>query len=116
MKVSVCRPSELGAPEIAAWHAFQAAGKFDSPFLFPEFARAVGEIFATARVAVVHDGADLVGFLPFTKGPLRTATGICGRFANAQAFVCSAAAPWPLEEVVRAAGIDLFEFRALVPP
>jgi CelD/BcsL family acetyltransferase involved in cellulose biosynthesis len=116
VKVSVCRPSELQASEIASWHAFQEAGRFDSPFLSPEFARAVGEIYPTARVAVVHDGADLVGFLPFTKGPLRTATGIGGRLANAQAFVCSAAAPWPLEEVVRAAGIDLFEFHALVPP
>jgi CelD/BcsL family acetyltransferase involved in cellulose biosynthesis len=116
VKVSVCRPCELGASEIASWHAFQEAGKFDNPFLSPEFARAVGETFATARVAVVHDGADLVGFLPFTRGPLRTATGIGGRLANAQAFVCSAAAPWPLEDVVRAAGIDLFEFHALVPP
>jgi CelD/BcsL family acetyltransferase involved in cellulose biosynthesis len=116
VKVSVCRPSELGAPEIASWHAFQEAGEFGNPFLSPEFARAVGEIFPTARVAVVHDGADLVGFLPFTNGPLRTATGIGGRLANCQAFVCSAATPWPLEDVVRAAGIDLFEFHALVPP
>lgn len=116
MKVSVCRPSELGASEIAAWHAFQEPGKFDNPFLSPEFARAVGEIFSTARVAVVYDGADLVGFLPFTKGPLRTATGIGGKLAECQAFVCSSAAPWSIEEVVRAAGIDVFEFHRLVPP
>ena len=116
MKVSVCLPSELRAPEIASWHALQEEGKFDNPFLSPEFARAVGEIYPTARVAVVHDGADLVGFLPFTKGPLRSATGIGGRLAGCHAFVCSPAAPWPIEEVVRAAGIGVFEVEALVPP
>ena len=115
MKVSVCRPSELGAPEIASWHAFQAAANLENPFLSPEFARAVDEIFPTTRVAVVRDGADLVGFLPFTAGPMRTATGIGGMLANCQAYVSSAAAPWRIEEVLRAARIDLFEFHALVP-
>jgi CelD/BcsL family acetyltransferase involved in cellulose biosynthesis len=116
MKVSVCRPCELGAPEIALWHAFQEAGNLDNPFLSPEFARAVGQVFPSARVAVVHESADLVGFLPFSLGRMRTATGIGGILTNCQAFVCSAAASWPIEEVVRAAGIDLFEFHALVPP
>ena len=116
MNVSVCRPSELGAREIATWHSLQRASGLDNPFLSPEFACDVDAVYPSARVAVVDDGGDIVGFLPFTSGHLRSATGIGGRLANCQAFVCSAAAGLPFGEVVRRAGISVFEFHALVPP
>ena len=115
MIVSVCRPSELGARETAAWHAWQAATGLDNPFLAPEFAREVGEVYASARVAAVEDGGELVAFLPFTQQRMRVATGIAGRLANCQALVCSPDAAVPLAEVVRRAGLSMFEFHALVP-
>jgi CelD/BcsL family acetyltransferase involved in cellulose biosynthesis len=116
VNVSVCRPSELGAGEIARWHSLQHASGLENPFLSPEFACDVDAVFTSARVAVVDDGGDIVGFLPFTSGRLRSATGIGGRLANCQAFVCAPAAELPLGEVVRGAGISMFGFHALVPP
>jgi CelD/BcsL family acetyltransferase involved in cellulose biosynthesis len=116
VNVSVCRPSELGVREIATWHSLQHACGLDNPFLSPEFACDVDAVSTSARVAVVDDGGDIVGFLPFTSGRLRSATGIGGRLANCQAFVCSPAAALPIGEVVRRAGISVFGFHALVPP
>lgn len=116
MNVSVCRPSELGAREITTWHRLQLESGLENPFLSPEFACDVDAVYASARVAVVDDGGDIVGFLPFTSGRLRNATGIGGRLANCQAFICSPAAEVPLGEVVRRAGISVFGFHALVPP
>lgn len=116
MTVAVCRPAELGETEIAAWHTFQLADGLGNPFLSPEFACAVGEIFANARIAVVHDGSELTGFLPFSLARLRSATGIGGHLANCHAYVSSSGNALPIPEVVRAAGVDVFEFHALVPP
>jgi CelD/BcsL family acetyltransferase involved in cellulose biosynthesis len=116
VNVSVCRPSELGAHEIARWHNLQHASRLDNPFLSPEFACDVDAVYPSARVAVVDDGGDIVGFLPFTSGRLRSATGIAGTLANCQAFVCSPAAELPIGEVIRGAGISVFGFHALVPP
>lgn len=65
---------------------------------------------------MVSEGSELIGFLPFSAGRMRTATGIASRLTNCQAFVCDPAAPVPIDEVLLAAGIDLFEFHALLPP
>ena len=118
MKASVVRPGDLGPAEVELWRGFQAAAELDSPFLAPEFAQAAGEVSPLARVAVVYDGADLVGFLPFAARRFGGAKGI-GCIApgidmsNSCAFIPSGAS-WTLEEVVRAARIDFFEFALLV--
>jgi CelD/BcsL family acetyltransferase involved in cellulose biosynthesis len=115
VKVSVCHPRELGASEVETWHVLQQRWGFENPFFSPEFARAIGEVQASARVAVVYDGADLVGFLPFSARHLRSATSLAGTITNCQALVCSPVLQIPLAEVVRAAGLSMFEFHALVP-
>ncbi len=113
MKVRVCRPSELGPAEIAAWHAFQHMQGLTNPFLSPEFAGAVGDVYPNARVAVVEDGQAVVGFLPYMARPFRTATAIGGDMSNVQAFVHGDGA-WPISEVVREAQLDLIELHSLV--
>jgi CelD/BcsL family acetyltransferase involved in cellulose biosynthesis len=105
----------LGESEFAAWHGFQQAGGMESPFLSPEFACDVDMVSKCARVAVVHDGGDLVGFLPFEQGLMRTARGIGGGMANCQAFVCSPRAEVSIGEVLRGAGVNLLSFHALLP-
>jgi CelD/BcsL family acetyltransferase involved in cellulose biosynthesis len=113
VKASVCRPGDLGAGEIEQWRAFQGAAGLETPFLAPEFSQAVGEVFSSARVAVVHDGPDLVGFLPFTSLPFRAASAIGGYLSGIQAFVPSGG-EWTFEAVLRAARIELFEFGRLL--
>jgi CelD/BcsL family acetyltransferase involved in cellulose biosynthesis len=116
VNVSVCHPRELGATEVEAWHGLQRRGALENPFFSPEFARAIGEVQESARIAVVYEGSELVGFLPFSARPLRNATALAGTIANCQAFVCSPLLPIPLADVVRGAGLSMFEFHALAPP
>lgn len=113
MKVEVCRPHELGRTEVDAWHAFQRLRGLTNPFLSPEFADAADVAFPNARVAVVYDAEDLVGFLPFMSRSLRTATAIADDMSNVQAFI-HADGQWPLAEIVGAAGLNLLEFHSLV--
>jgi CelD/BcsL family acetyltransferase involved in cellulose biosynthesis len=113
MKVTVCRPTELGPAELDAWHAFQRMRGLTNPFLSPEFASAVDAVYPDARVAVVEDGQTLVGFLPYMARPFRTATAIGGDMSNVQAFV-HADGVWPISAVVRAARLNLIELHSLV--
>ena len=116
MRVSVCRPGELGASELARWQALQRAGGLENPFLSPQFACDVDAVTDAARVAVVHDGAAIVGFLAYEQRPLRTARGIGGVLANRQALICAPQAGISIREVLRGAGVDAFAFHALSVP
>lgn len=113
MKATIWRPRDLGPAELEHWHGLQAAAGLDSPFLAPEFVQAAAEAFPSARVAVVHDGPDLVGFLPFSAHRFRAASVVGGSFSNLQAFI-STAGDWTLEDVVAAARIASFDFSHLV--
>ena len=42
-------------------------GSLANPFLCPEFAVAVGSFRPGARVAVLADGPEIVGFFPFER-------------------------------------------------
>jgi CelD/BcsL family acetyltransferase involved in cellulose biosynthesis len=67
MRATIIRPADLGAGEIAEWHAAMDASALDGPFASPEFAQAVGAVEPRARVAVLSDGPDTVAFLPFMQ-------------------------------------------------
>ena len=65
MRISVVHPAELGQAEIAQWRSFQYdTPLLANPFLSPDFTIAVGQVRPGARVAVLHDGPDVAGFLP----------------------------------------------------
>jgi CelD/BcsL family acetyltransferase involved in cellulose biosynthesis len=113
VKATIWRPRDLGPAELEHWHGLQAAAGLDSPFLAPEFVQAAAEAFPSTRVAVVHDGPDLVGFLPFSAHRFRTASVVGGSFSNLQAFI-STAGDWTLEDVAAAARLASFDFSHLV--
>jgi CelD/BcsL family acetyltransferase involved in cellulose biosynthesis len=83
VKVSVVCPHELGAAKINAWRAMQrSAPDLMNPFLSPGFTLAVARVRPDTRVAVLEDGADIVGFFPFeyTRVPARRAARpVCNR-------------------------------------
>jgi len=113
VRATVCRPADLGAPEIERWHRFQMDAGLESPFLSPEFALAAGEVFASTRVAIVHDGPDLVGFLPFTDLGFRAASALGGYGDTLQAFI-HADTEWTFEAILSAARIESFQFGRLL--
>ncbi|MFG2329315.1 GNAT family N-acetyltransferase [Streptomyces sp. NPDC048604] len=88
MRTRVVRPGELGEREIEAWRELRAkSGQPANPFMEPEFARAVGEVRPWARVAVLLEGSEPVGFLPYEKGLLGQGRAIGFGVSDCQGIV-----------------------------
>ena len=85
MPISVVRPAELGSAEITRWRSFQdRTDLLANPFLSPDFAIAVGRYRPGARVAVLSDGPDITGFLPFERRGLGLGTPIAAGLTDLQ--------------------------------
>ena len=115
MKASVVRPQDLGAAELAAWRAMQRASpELVNPFLSPGFALAVGRLRPRARVAVLQDGQDVVGFFPFEQGPFRTGRPIGAGVSDSQGVVHVPGLEWSALELLRCCQLDVWEFDHLI--
>ncbi len=98
----------------------------------PEFARAVGSVRPTARVAVIREGGDgsghgvayrdgyggadgqgygePVGFFPYETGPLGQGRAIGSGASDAQGAVCRAGLRLPAPELLKACSLSAWEF------
>lgn len=115
MEVAVVRPSELGAGEVAAWHAMQDQEEgFRNPFLSPEFALAAGQVVPSARVAVVQQAGRPAGFLAFELGRLGSARPVGAWLSDCQGFVHAREFQPDAGELLRGCGISAWQFDHLV--
>ncbi|WP_316959405.1 GNAT family N-acetyltransferase [Streptomyces sp. TRM68367] len=65
------RTGELGEGDRERWRELRALSEAPrNPFMEPEFTEAVGHVRPQARVAVLREGGETAGFLPFERGPL----------------------------------------------
>lgn len=115
MRVSVVHPGELGAPEVARWHdILRASPAPANPFLCPEFTIAVGRRRSQARVAVLSDGPDVVGFFPFERRGLGYGVPIGAGHNDCQGLVHLPGLDWEPQQLLRACGLAVWEFDHLV--
>lgn len=115
MQITVVRPSELGPNEIATWHSIQRQTEsLVNPFLCPEFAVAVDNFRPNARVAVLADGTEIVGFFPFERRPFGVGVPIGAGLNNCQGLIHIAAVEWDSRELLRACKIAVWQFDKLV--
>jgi len=120
MRISVVRPSELGATEISAWHVMQERSQeLGNPFLSPEFALAIGNSREDARaddvrVAVLADGSGPVGFFPFQRGRLGVGRPVGAGLTDCQGLVHLPGAQWDAAELLKDCGISVWHFDHLV--
>ena len=79
MEFAVVAPQELTPADVSAWLALQAASGRTSPFLSPSWVQACAAVAgpdqACARVAILRESAEAVGFFPVrvrgeTAGPV----------------------------------------------
>lgn len=116
MRAEVVRPGDLGAAETARWIEIQEADpELASPFLRPELAVAIGRLWPDTRVAVLHDGPDLVGFLPFHHGRLGVGRALGLGLTDWQAAILAPGTAWDASALLRATGLAVWEFDHLVP-
>ncbi|NRQ39831.1 GNAT family N-acetyltransferase [Nonomuraea sp. NN258] len=115
MRVTLARPGELGQSEVSRWRALQQADpSFDNPFLSPEFTLTVGELRDDVRVAVIHDGPDIVGFLPFERHPLGIGKPVAAGLTDAQGLVHAKDVEIDPRRLVKECGLAVYEFDHLV--
>ncbi|MEU0335122.1 GNAT family N-acetyltransferase [Streptomyces sp. NPDC006193] len=115
MEITVHRPGELTSELRTAWHrAMDESPEYANPFLAPEFAEGVGRFRAGARVAVLREDGEPVGFLPYERGPFGTGRAIGLGLSDCQALVHRPGVCWNAQEVLRACGLSIFEFDHLV--
>ena len=114
MLIDVVPPSALGADDIDAWLAIQAADPaLDSPFLSPQWAVTVeraqagrrGEI----RVAVLRDGGEAVGFFP-ARVVGSTAMPVGAPMCDYQGLVARAGVVVEAKRLVEALGVHRLDF------
>lgn len=115
MKIAVVHPSELGDTELARWRDIQrGVPSLANPFLSPEFAAAVGRFRSKARVAVLSEGPEIVGFFPFERRGPGYGAPICAGHNDCQGLVHVPDLDWDPQELLRACGLAVWEFDHLV--
>lgn len=109
------RAEELSAPLRAAWHrTMRESPEYGNPFLAPEFAAGVGRCRGTARVAVLHEGGEPVGFFPYERTAFGVGRAVGLGLSDCQALVHRPGVSWDARELLRACGLSVFEFDHLV--
>jgi CelD/BcsL family acetyltransferase involved in cellulose biosynthesis len=115
LQVEVVRPEELGRPELDLWHEFQrTTPALDNPVLSPEFTVAVGRVRSAARVGVLSDAGQIVGFFPFERRRLRAGVPIAAGLTGCQGLVHAPDVDWDPGQLLRACGLSVWEFDSLV--
>lgn len=114
-EITIHRPEELSTELRRAWHrAMDDSPDYANPFLAPEFAAGVGRYRAGARVAVLHEHAEPVGFLPYERNSFGVGRAIGLGLSDAQALVHRPGVTWDTQELLKACGLSVFEFDHLV--
>ena len=104
-------PGEIGEGERKRWRELRAASNAPrNPFMEPEFTDAVGHVRPRARVAVVYDGLEPAGFLPYERGPLGQGRAIGLGVSDAQGAILRPGLVLETGELLRACSVSSFAF------
>jgi CelD/BcsL family acetyltransferase involved in cellulose biosynthesis len=114
LEISVVHPGELGPAELTRWRQLHGHPELANPFLAPEFAVCVGRVRPGARVAVLEEGPEVVGFFPYERGPFRVGRPIGAGLSDCQGLVHAPGLEWDPRELLRGAGLDVWEFDHLL--
>ncbi|MFF8934926.1 GNAT family N-acetyltransferase [Streptomyces paradoxus] len=110
-RIRVAGPGELGEGERERWRALRAASEAPrNPFMEPEFTEAVGRVRPGARVAVVYEGLEPAGFLPYERGPLGQGRAIGLGVSDAQGTILRPGLDLETDRLLRACSLSSFAF------
>jgi CelD/BcsL family acetyltransferase involved in cellulose biosynthesis len=118
LEIEVLRPQELSASRVARWAELQAADiVLDSPFLSPQWARAVEQSQSKSahefRVVVGRENGRDVAFLPLRAGGA-TAMPVGAPMCDYQGVVAEAGVEIDPRAFIRAAGVQRFDFSCML--
>jgi CelD/BcsL family acetyltransferase involved in cellulose biosynthesis len=103
LKASVIAPHELSLDCQRRWeHIKQHNPSLGSAFFAPGFTVTVGQLRPDARVTVIEDGREMIGFFPFQRRPLGFGRAIGLGLSDFQGVVCEADAGLDFAWLLRA--------------
>ncbi|MFG3499488.1 GNAT family N-acetyltransferase [Streptomyces sp. NPDC047928] len=110
--VHVVRPGQLTERDIEVWRELRGkSGAGANPFMEPEFTLAVGRVRPrTARVGVVREGGEAVGFFPYETGPLGYGRAVGFGVSDCQGVVLQDGVRLSAAALLRGCGLAAWEF------
>ncbi len=110
-RVLVLRPEELGPNDHKVWREIRTeTGTPENPFLDPVFTATVGQVRPGARVAVLQEDGDPVGFFPYERGPLGQGRAIGLGVSDSQGAVVRPGLRLDAHGLLAACGLSSWEF------
>lgn len=111
VKGDIITPNELDASLISQWRSLLSKNAaLDSPFYAPEFTQALGAARHDARIAILQDGGEIVGFLPFHKCRAGVAKPIGGQLSDYQGIIAAADHSFDASELLAACRLNAYDF------
>jgi CelD/BcsL family acetyltransferase involved in cellulose biosynthesis len=115
MKIATMQACELTNEQVSAWSDIQRADpRFTSPYFRPEFTQAVASVRPRTEVAVISDGGEPVGFLPFGRTAWNTGIPVGARLCDFQGVVVRPSVNYDPLDLVRACDLSSWHYTHLV--
>ena len=106
--------SELNGSLLDAWRAVQIENpQLQHPLLSPEYSLAVADVRQDVEVAVLVDGTQSVGFLPYHRNSNNVAVPIADEVSDFHSVVIAPDLEWEPEKLLRDLGLVAFNFHHL---
>lgn len=114
VSVKAVKVRELGAVERARWNALRQANRLlDSPYFDLRFIDVAGEIAPGAAIAVIRQGDEIEGFLPFQRrGAL--IQPLAAPMSDIHGLIAPADTSLDLTDILRRLGADRARFGGLI--
>ncbi len=110
MNITLIAASELDASLQSTWRALQASHPaLRSPYFAPEFTLAVAAVQPDVRIAVLEDGARVVGFFPH-QARWRIGRPVGAPLSDHHGVVCAPDTSWDWQTLLRASRLAAWHF------
>lgn len=113
--VRVQTMDDLSPEDLATWSRIQAAEfRWESPYFRPEFAQAVAKVCKNVEVAVLCDGCDPVGFLPYHRLEGDVALPVGRELSDFHGVVLERGYVWNATQLLHDCGLKAWNFHKLI--
>lgn len=110
MNITPISARQLTELHLKAWaELLQSGTELDSPFFRPEFTQAVAAVRDGVEVAVLEEGGQIVGFLPFQRSPRNEGQPVGFPMNDFQGVIGDSIQFSPMQ-FVRDCGLRVFDF------
>ncbi len=115
MRIHRLPAARLTPDLVSVWSRLQQADRaLESPYFRPEFTQAVAAVRDDVEVAVLEEGGEPVGFLPFQRSGRGTGRPVGGRMSDFQGLIVGKDIEWDAAQLLRGCGLTSWEFDHLV--